>query len=258
MYVYLCFIKSSVLSKSCLILGSGSDIGKALAFKFAEYSYDIILASKEVNDTQKEMKNQIESKFSVDVNCLSFNGIDYQSHDKWGQSFKEIPDVIISVFGYLGDQKASMDSFEESHKVIDSNYTGHVSLLNLFSQKMVENKQRGTVIGVSSVAGERGRQSNFIYGSAKAGFTAYLSGLRNYLFPMGIHVMTVKPGFVKTKMIKDLETPGILTCSTTMLSQAVYKGYVKRKNVVYVLPIWSVIMTVIKSIPESLFKRLKL
>jgi decaprenylphospho-beta-D-erythro-pentofuranosid-2-ulose 2-reductase len=108
------------------------------------------------------------------------------------------------------------------------------------------------------VAGERGRQSNYLYGSAKAGFTAYLSGLRNRLYPHGVHVLTVKPGFVKTRMIENLKTPGPLTASPKKVAEKISKALVSKTNTLYVLPVWRIIMGVIRMIPEAVFKRLKL
>ena len=115
------------------------------------------------------------------------------------------------------------------------------------------------IVGISSVAGERGRQSNYIYGSAKAAFTAYLSGLRNRLFHHGVHVVTVKPGFVKTKMIENLPaTPAMLTASPAKVASSVSKAIRRKKNTVFVLSAWALIMFVIRNIPEGVFKRLKM
>jgi len=121
-----------------------------------------------------------------------------------------------------------------------------------------ERRKKGVIVGISSVAGERGRQSNYIYGSAKAGFTAYLAGLRNRLFHHGVHVVTVKPGFVKTRMIENLSTPGPLTASPKNVATSVLRAIKKKKDIIYVLSIWSVVMLMIRMIPESIFKRLKL
>ena len=129
--------------------------------------------------------------------------------------------------------------------------------MNYFAQKF-EAKRSGTIIGLSSVAGERGRQSNFIYGSAKAGFTAYLSGLRNYLYDKKVNVLSVIPGFMATKMTEGMPLNPKLTASPKQAANCIYKAYKNKKNVVYVLSIWWVIMMIIRNIPEFIFKRLKL
>ena len=114
------------------------------------------------------------------------------------------------------------------------------------------------MIVLSSVAGDRGRQSNFIYGSAKAAMTAYLSGLRNYLYSRKVHVMTVKPGFMETKMTEGLPLNPMLTATPKQAATAIYNAYKKRKNVAYVLPVWAIIMMIIRNIPEFIFKKLKM
>jgi short-subunit dehydrogenase len=132
-----------------------------------------------------------------------------------------------------------------------------VSILNVVANEF-EKLNDGLIIGISSVAGERGRQSNYLYGSAKAGFTAYLSGLRNRLFKSNVHVMTVKPGFMKTRMIEGIKTPGPLTASPEIAARKIFKAAQSRKNVVYILPVWRLIMFIIRSIPEGIFKKMKL
>ena len=146
---------------------------------------------------------------------------------------------------------------KNTEKIIDINYAKLVPVINYFAKKM-ESKRSGNIIALSSVAGDRGRQSNFIYGSAKAAFTAYLSGLRNYLFSKKVHVMTVKPGFMETKMTEGLPLNPKLTATPKQAAECIYKAYKKQKNIVYVLPIWRLIMLIIIHIPEFIFKKLKL
>ena len=124
-------------------------------------------------------------------------------------------------------------------------------LANLF-----EGRGSGSIIGISSLAGDRGRASNYIYGSAKSGFTAFLSGLRNRLHNSNVNVLTILPGFVKTKMTDHLELPGLITSSDKAIANIVYKSFRKSK-VMYVFP-WMIIMKLISLIPESIFKKLNL
>jgi len=104
--------------------------------------------------------------------------------------------------------------------------------------------------------GDRGRQSNYLYGSAKAGLTAYLAGLRNRLAKSGVHVMTVKPGFVRTKMTEHLELPAALTAEPEQVANAVFKGLEKKKNTIYILWMWRWVMLIIRHIPEFVFKKM--
>lgn len=243
--------------KSCLILGSNSDLGQAIAYVFAQNGYHIFLATRKIDDYQKRLKADLSIRYSTNVSHIQFDGTNYKEHSKIIASFDSIPQVVISVFGYLGDHELAITNFDEAHNIINSNYTGHVSFLNLYAQKLKHIK-KGTIIGISSVAGERGRQSNYIYGSAKAGFSTYLSGLRNELYHYNIHVVTVKPGFVNTKMINGLNTPKILTAKPKKVALKIFKAHKRKKNIIYVLPIWRMIMFIIKNIPEFIFKKLKL
>ena len=164
--------------------------------------------------------------------------------------FNDLEGVVFGVIcgiGFLGDQEKAMKDHQEAHKILTVNYNACVSLLNQAVNCIVGG---GFIIGISSVAGDRGRASNFIYGSAKAGFTAYLSGLRAYCSNKNIHVVTVKPGFVATKMTAHLALPKRLTASKEQVAQAIFKAQHGNKNIVYVKSIWRPIMFVIKHIPE--------
>jgi decaprenylphospho-beta-D-erythro-pentofuranosid-2-ulose 2-reductase len=147
--------------------------------------------------------------------------------------------------------------FEEVQKTIQVNFTGAVSILNIVANDF-EQRGKGSIIGISSVAGDRGRQSNYIYGSAKAGFTAYLSGLRNRLAKSGVHVMTVKPGFCRTKMTENLQLPAALTAEPDQVAHSVFQGLDQKHNVVYTLWMWRWIMLIIRMIPEFIFKKLNM
>ena len=159
--------------------------------------------------------------------------------------------------GYLGDQERAEQEAEEARLIFDTNYTGITSLLDVVARDY-ESKQEGTIIGISSVAGERGRKSNYYYGSAKAAFSSYLSGLRNRLHSSGVHVVTVKPGFVDTQMTEGMDLPKPLTAKPSQVAQSIYKAYNKKKNTIYVLWPWRWIMLIIKNIPEWQFKKMNL
>jgi decaprenylphospho-beta-D-erythro-pentofuranosid-2-ulose 2-reductase len=241
----------------CLILGSNSDIGQALAYKFASNGYAIILASRNIDDYQIKLQQDITIRHNIDVITVKFNGSEYDEHEVFWSSLPVLPEIVISVFGYLGNQDLAMSDFNESYKIISSNFIGHVSLINKYIQR-VRGVKAATIIGISSVAGERGRKSNFIYGSSKAAFTSYLSGLRNDLYKDNIHVITIIPGFVKTKMLGDLKTPKFLTASPDEVADKVLKTFKKKKDLIYIYSIWRYIMYFIKFIPECLFKRMNL
>ena len=136
-----------------------------------------------------------------------------------------------------------------------SNYVGPALLLGGLAE-LFEQRGSGTLVGVSSVAGERGRADNYVYGSAKAGFTAFLSGLRNRCASSGVHVVTVKPGFVRTRMTDGMELPEKLTATPDEVAAATLKAIRHRRDVIYVRRIWRGIMFVVRAMPERVFKRL--
>jgi len=138
-----------------------------------------------------------------------------------------------------------------------TNYLGLISILGEIANRM-EQRGSGTIIGVSSVAGDRGRATNYIYGSAKAGFTAFLSGLRNRLIGKGVTVITIKPGFVRTRMTEGLDLPAILTAAPDELARAIRRAHKKQRLMVYHRPVWRLIMLIIRLLPERVFARLKL
>jgi len=143
--------------------------------------------------------------------------------------------------------------------VLRTNFEGPALLLGLFAERFLA-RGSGTIVGVSSVAGDRGRGSNYLYGAAKAGFTAFLSGLRNRLAPKGLRVVTVKPGFVRTQMTAGMKLPPLLTAEPVEVGRAIFTTAEKKSggDVIYVRPIWRPVMMVIGSIPERIFKRLRL
>jgi len=244
------------MEENVLILGATSDMAVAIARQLATEGYSITLAARNT-ERLSAIADDLRVRHKAMVTSVLFDALDYNSHTQFYHSLAEKPDIVICVFGLLGDQSEAQKNWLHCHEIIDSNYTGAVSVLNVIANDF-ESRKKGMIVGISSVAGERGRQSNYIYGSAKAGFTAYLSGLRNRLYHQGVHVITVKPGFVKTKMIENINTPGLLTASARIVGKKISKAISRKRNTIYVLPVWSLIMLVIRSIPETIFKRLRL
>lgn len=239
-----------------LLLGAGSDMAVAIARKFAAEKFDIQLAGRQTAALQPQQQD-LQVRYGVTVTTHAFDATDFNTHADFYAGLPVQPDITICVFGYLGDQEKAQQNWVEAAAIINTNYTGAVSILNIVADSYAAKKQ-GTIIGISSVAGERGRQSNYIYGSAKAGFTAYLSGLRNRLFRSGVHVMSVQPGFVNTRMTQHLTLPPLLTAQPEAIANAIFNATKKRKNVLYVKWHWKYIMLIIKSIPEGIFKKLSL
>ena len=239
-----------------LILGAGSDMAIAIARKFAANGYDIQLAARQV-DRLHPLRSDLAIRHNINATLHEFDAERTEDHETFFNALSTQPDITICVFGYLGDQQKAESDWKECARIIQVNYTGAVSILNIVANAYAA-AGSGTIAGISSVAGERGRQSNYFYGSAKAGFTAYLSGLRNRLFHQKVHVLTIQPGFVYTKMTEDLTLPKLLTATPDGVAHAVYHAILKKRNVIYTKWFWRWIMLIIKSIPEPLFKKLKL
>ena len=243
-------------AKQILILGATSDMAKACGELFGKKGFELILAARNVQRLEP-YASDLKIRYGIKSELLEFNAVDYESHPAIVSNLPESCEVVICAFGYLGDQLKAEEEWQESKMIIESNYLGAVSILNLLASKW-KAISSGSIIGISSVAGDRGRSSNYIYGSAKSAFSTYLDGLRNKLFHYGVHVVTVKPGFVATKMTSHLDLPKPLTSNVDSLAKAIYKSWKNKKNTVYISGIWFWIMFVIKMIPEMVFKRLKM
>lgn len=239
-----------------LILGATSDMAIATARKFASNGFAIQLAARNV-DRLRSLQSDLSVRSGAIASLHEFDALDFTSHASFFSSLDPVPDISICVFGYLGENEVAIRNWKEAEKIIHSNYTGAVSILNIIGEAYGK-KKSGIIVGISSVAGERGRQSNYIYGSAKAGFTAFLSGLRNRLYLDGVHVLTVQPGFVYTRMTENLRLPPMLTAKPSDVADAIYTAVKNKTNVIYVKWFWRWIMLIITSIPEFIFKKLKL
>ncbi|MFN3021486.1 SDR family NAD(P)-dependent oxidoreductase [Chryseobacterium sp. TY3] len=240
-----------------IVIGANSEVAQAFVeccLKKGEKFKTLYLLSSNPATSEK-FANHINVKYLQHTEVLALDvlkDVDYKN-------FEHIEsDLLFCASGYLGlGTEEGLYDDKNTERILEINFSRLVPVLNHFAKKM-ESKRQGNMIVLSSVAGDRGRQSNFIYGSAKAGLTAYLSGLRNYLFDKKVHVMTVKPGFMATKMTEGLPLNPVLTASPDQAALAIFKAYKSKKNTAYVLPIWSLIMMVIKNIPEFIFKKLKL
>ncbi len=239
-----------------LIIGAKSDIAKATAREYAKNGYDLYLAARNSEELEEFAKDVI-TRTQRTVQLLELDILDYKSHQAFYDNLDEKPLGIISAVGYLGDQEKAQSDFSEAQQIMDTNYTGVVSLFNIIADDF-EKRRSGFMVGISSVAGDRGRKSNYIYGSAKAALTAYLSGLRNRLYDAQVSVLTVKPGFVATKMTEDMDLPEKLTAQPEEVAEDIYKAQQKGKNVLYTKWMWKWVMLIIRNIPEFQFKKMSI
>lgn len=241
--------------KRCLIIGATSDIAKELIYIFAKNGFILDLVARRLDELDRISKD-LKIRFGIDVFNFHLNIEDYQSIDAFIKTYNYIPNVVIFAIGYLGIQKKAEQNWEEAKKIIDINYTNQIPLLNHFANIMEQTK-RGTIIGISSIAGERGRKANYFYGSAKAALTQHLSGLRQRLHSAGVNVITVKPGFIRTKMTKNLSVPTIMEGTPQKVALSIYNGYKKNKSNVIAPPIYKFVNLIIKLLPEKIFQKIK-
>jgi hypothetical protein len=239
-----------------LIVGAKSDIARATAREYAKNGYDIYLAARNVSELEA-FADDIRVRSEKVVELVELDILDYRSHQSFYDALVEKPLGVVTAVGYLGEQEKAQIDNTEAQKIIDTNYSGVVSLLNIIANDF-EQRRAGFIVGISSVAGDRGRKSNYIYGSAKAALTAYLSGLRNRLYESQVQVLTVKPGFVATKMTEDMDLPEKLTAKPEEVAQDIYKAQQSGKNVLYTKWMWRYVMMIITSIPEFIFKKMSI
>lgn len=244
------------MSKYCLILGAKSDIARAIGHRFAKEGFSLYLAGRRKEEMEPDAAD-LKIRHEVDAQAFEWDAVDYGSHQALYDSLDPKPEIVVSVAGVMHEQSEAEQNLDLALQNMTVNYTGCCHMLSVVANDM-EQRGSGTIIGISSVAGDRGRASNYFYGSAKAGFTAFLSGLRNRMAFHGVHVVTVKPGFVYTKMTEGLDLPGPLTHTPEGVANDIYKAWKRRRNVIYTKWFWRYIMLIIRNVPEWKFKKMKL
>jgi short-subunit dehydrogenase len=242
-----------------LIVGASSAIGRAVARRWAQAGHDLILAGRDLEDigrTAADLRVRTDRRIEV----LPFDAMAFDTHETFWKTCTDraggaLHGVII-LHGQLPTQADAQADFPAARQAIDVNFTSAASLLTLAANDF-ETQRHGFLCVFSSVAGDRGRQSNYVYGSAKAALTTFLGGLRVRLFKSGVHVLTVKPGFVDTGMTWGL--PGMfLVAEPRKVADDVYQAVKKGKSEIYTPWFWRYIMLIIKSVPDLVFKRMKM
>ena len=239
-----------------LVIGGTSDIGRATARRFAAEMGIVQLAGRDLERLEQEACDiRIRTAASVTVHLCDVlqpgGGVALVN------TLEPLADVAVCFVGTLGDQLRAQRDAQATEEIIVTNYVGPALLLGALAERF-EARGTGTLVGVGSVAGDRGRGSNYVYGSAKAGFAAFLSGLRNRLAGKGVHVVTVKPGYVRTQMTDGMDLPEFLTANPDEVADAIVRTIRRPRDVVYVRRRWRFLMWLVRMIPERVFKRLSL
>lgn len=237
-----------------LIVGVTSAIARAVAAEYAQDGYDLVVAARDPEELDA-VASDLALRYRVSVEPRHFDALDFRTHAPLLAGLEDLAGLVVAL-GYMGDQEAAQADFRCARPVLDTNYTACVSLLERTAACM-EARGSGFICAMGSVAGDRGRQSNYLYGSAKAGLDAYLQGLRNRLFKAGVSVTTIKPGFVDTRMTYG--KPGVfLVAAPEAVGRSIHRAVGRGRSVVYVPWFWRPLMWLIRSIPEPVFKRMSL
>ena len=244
--------------KRVLIIGATSAIAEATARIFAERGAALHLLARNPERLAAVAKD-LKLRGAAEVTQGLFEGGDIDAQEPALEAAYEslgLPDIVLIAYGDLPDQKACEADAGRALEALTLNGTSVIALLTRLAGPM-EERGEGTLAVISSVAGDRGRQSNAYYGAAKGMVSIFLSGLRNRLHDKGVQVITIKPGFVDTPMTAAFDK-GPLWASPDSIAKGIVKAIDKRKDVVYLPWFWRWIMLVIRLIPEPLFKRMKL
>lgn len=248
-------------SSTVLILGANSGIARALCHRLAARKYRLILAARRTEELETQAAD-LRIRHGIEVTCQPFDALDFDGHAAFFERCVQMSagglEGVVLAYGSMLPQATTQTDLAAARQVLDANFTSPVALLSLAANHM-EPRHRGWIAAISSVAGDRGRQSNYTYGAAKAGFSCWLQGLRNRLFHHGVHVLTIKPGFVDTPMTHGLLNPkSPLVATPDKVARDIDRAIHRRRNILYTPWFWRGILTIIATIPEALFKRLKM
>jgi short-subunit dehydrogenase len=249
---------------SLITIGATSAIAVAVAKRFHYQGHNLLLLARNTEeipdflliprfDGQKIKTIQFDVAKDSPSQLLTTNLVNF---------IDDSPHILVAA-GTIEGLSSSGTNPDIAKEIIDVNFRNLVVLLTPII-KILEERRQGCLIFISSVAGDRGRQSNYVYGAAKAGLAIFAQGLRNRLAPSGVHVLTIKPGFVDTPMLRSAlgdqysKIPKFLISEVEPAANRICDGIKNRRNIIYISPVWRLIMLVICLLPESIFKRLRL
>lgn len=244
--------------KTAVIFGATSSIAQAVSQQLAERGMTLLLVGRN-QDKLKQVQSDLQTRGAKQcqimvqdlANITDYDTLISQVMNRLGRI-----DLTLIAHGTLPEQKEIEQNIHQTMNEIKLNGLSVIGILTVLANHLVFQRS-GTIAVISSVAGDRGRQSNYVYGAAKAMVTTFVDGLRGRLLKNGVHVLTIKPGFVDTPMTADLPK-GALWAQPEKVAKDIVKAIDKKKNVLYTPFFWRFIMLIIKNIPEALFKKMKL
>jgi decaprenylphospho-beta-D-erythro-pentofuranosid-2-ulose 2-reductase len=245
--------------QSILVLGGGSDIARATCEALvARRHARVILAARKPEDLEETIM-ALRSSGAAQVDAIPFDATDFAAHEQFVDStfarFGDF-DVVLVAFGVLGDQARAEVDGRAAVDIVQTNFTGVVSVTVPIARRL-EQQGHGSLVLLSSVAGERARRSNFVYGSSKAGVDAFYQGLGDSMADSGVHVMIVRPGFVTTKMTAGMQ-PAPLSTTPDAVAVAIVQGLERGRETVWIPPALRVVMSGLRHLPRPVFRRLNI
>jgi decaprenylphospho-beta-D-erythro-pentofuranosid-2-ulose 2-reductase len=241
-----------------LILGATSAIASGVMRPLAEQGARFYLVGRSP-EKLKAVASDLQTRGASAVFTCIMDLDDTAMHEAmFAEAVEKLEsiDLALLAHGVLGNQEQDQASYAATEAILRTNLLSAVSLITWLANYF-ESTHQGTLAVISSVAGDRGRKSNYIYGTSKGALNIFLEGVRNRIDRSGVHVLTIKPGFVATPMTAHLPQ-NALFAHPAAVGRGILKAIEKRKDVAYVPPVWALIMLIIRSIPNSIFKKLNL
>lgn len=242
--------------KRILVIGATSAIAEATERLFAKQGHHLYLMAR--NSERLEMiAADLRVRGAISVHAKQFDANNFDQHEKIiSEAIQTLGgiDIAFIAHGSLSNQKNCEKDSSAMIQEFNTNALSTMSLLTHLANHF-ESQKRGTIAIITSVAGDRGRQSNYVYCAAKGVVTIFLQGLRQRLYKSSVHVLTIKPGFVDTPMTAHFKK-GLLWASPDTIARDIVRGIEKKKNVIYTPSFWRLIMAIVKCVPERIFKRM--
>lgn len=243
-------------SEKAVILGATSAVGQAIARRLATEKVALVLVARDVNKLESVIAD-ISARAGITPQGIVADLADVSTHSDLIDSCHDASSFWV-LYGTLPDQELCEEDFSAATDALNTNFLSMASLLTHIAN-LLQPRGTGSIVVVSSVAGDRGRKSNYVYGSAKGALSIFCAGLRNRLHASHINLLTVKPGFIDTPMTANIEKkPGFLWVGPDVVARDVIHAWKRGKSVLYTPWFWQFIMLIIRLVPEPIFKRLNL
>lgn len=250
----------SHVAKTVLVLGATSAIATAFCRQRAASGATLVLVARQA-ERLASVAADLSARGAARVETVVDDLSDMASAERRFSAMLDkagLPDEVLLAYGVLGEQAAAEDSAEETRRVIDVNFTSAALWLQLAAKHLAADRRPRTLVVIGSVAGDRGRQSNYVYGAAKAGLDAFAEGLAHRLHGTSLKVVTVKPGFVDSPMTAHLDRSGPLWAKPEAIASAIDRAIANGQRIVYAPWFWRPIMMAVRFAPRSLFYKTKL